>query len=69
MNRHVAHLSDDTKPMTTACGEPWQGWQAPPDLDLIPDTYTLPPHERPRPHIDEVRFCQACRKTAFGVTR
>lgn len=42
---YVAHLADEARPLATACGEPWQGWQAPEDID--PRSVVLPPHDQP----------------------
>lgn len=67
MNEHVAHLARDDKPNLTACGEPWQGWQVPPDADLKdPKLVTLSPHLPPTPQ-DRVRQCQACRRVAMNL--
>lgn len=60
---YVSHLAADVRPMATACGEPWQGWQAPEDLPS--GTLVLPPHEQPRPHQDPIRFCRACQQRAL----
>lgn len=57
---YVAHLSNDDNPKQTACGEPWQGWQAPEDIDLR--DIILPPHTPPQG--GSVRQCQACAKVA-----
>jgi len=63
----ISHLKDDNS-VGTACGEPWQGWQAPKDLDLKdPEAIILPPHDQPRPHKDRIRFCGACRKIGLNV--
>lgn len=63
---YTAHLLSDSNPLETACGESWQGWQAPDQLDLRdPKAVTLPPHTEPRPHYDKVRQCQACLKVAM----
>lgn len=63
MSEYVAHLADDEKPKTTACGEPWQGWQAP---DVLWPTVELPPHDPPRSHGDLIRQCRACMKVAMS---
>lgn len=60
--RYVAHLADDGDLTTTACGEPWQGWQAPKRVDR---RNTVPPHDLPRPHTDLIRQCQACWRVAM----
>jgi len=60
--KYLCHLANDKKPKATACGEPWQGWQAPKDLDLYSFSYILSPHNPPRPHVDKIRLCQACAK-------
>jgi len=60
MNGYVSHLAKDDNPRLTACGEPCQGWQAPDDG--LPGEIQLPPHDQPRPHKDDIRFCQACAK-------
>jgi hypothetical protein len=66
---HVAHLRSDSG-VGTACGEPWQGWQAPHDLDIRdPRAITLAPHSEPRPHKDKIRQCQACRRVALSRIR
>jgi hypothetical protein len=70
MSAYVAHLADDRYRLFTACGEPWQGWQAPVDLDLKlkssdPRAMVLPPHNQPRPHEDAIRQCQACLRVAM----
>ena len=65
MTDYIAHLADATDLLSTFCGEPWQGWQAPEDLDLKtrvddPRSTTIAPHSQPRPHQDRIRQCQAC---------
>ena len=56
----IAHrANEDTT--DTACGEPWQGWQAPEELDQ--HSVVLPPHAQPT-HGESVRQCQACAKVA-----
>ncbi len=63
MTEYVSHLAADTTAAATFCGEPWQGWQAPFNLDLLdPKAVTLPPQSPPRPHLDRIRFCGACAK-------
>lgn len=64
MSDYVAHLADGD---TTACGEPWQGWQAPrtDTYELTPGTVELPPHDQPRPS-DRLRQCQACVRATYG---
>jgi hypothetical protein len=62
VTEYTAHLADDERPHSTACGESWQSWQAPKDLDLVdPQAEVLPPVEGPGPHV-RIRFCGACRK-------
>jgi hypothetical protein len=56
----TAHLASDTNPLVTACGEPWQGWQAPPDNR----DHELPPHQQPQQG-DRIRQCQACLRRAM----
>lgn len=64
-NGHVSHLADNERPASTACGEPWQGWQAPSNLTMLdPKAFTLAPHDPPRPHIESVRLCRACQRRA-----
>ena len=69
MRNYIAHLARDANPLETACGEPWQGWQAPTNLDLqpawMPNRATLPPRDQPRPHVDAIRQCQACMRVAI----
>lgn len=69
MTQHTAHLADAAKPDYTACGEPWQGWQAPTtaSYEMTPRNVELPPHDPPRPHRDAIRQCQACLKTAMAT--
>lgn len=64
MSEYLAHLSQDDNPLLTLCGEPWQGWQAPEGYTDIPGHVELPPHDKPRPHKDQIRQCQACAKLA-----
>lgn len=65
MNYYTAHLRRDDSP-GTACGEPWQGWQEPFDMDLCdPYAAALPPMQPPRARNDpggpdRIRRCQAC---------
>jgi hypothetical protein len=68
VSEYTAHLSSDEKPDYTACGEPWQGWQAPhtDSYELTPGNVELPPHDEPRPHRDRTRQCQACLKVAVA---
>ena len=67
MSDYTAHLARDGNRLETACGEPWQGWQAPAALDLAPQKAgypaPLPPH-RPPQHGDRIRQCQACARAA-----
>ena len=54
---YTSHLLD-TNNRDTACGEPWQGWQA-------PETYsgdTIPPNQKPISHQTQVRLCNACKR-------
>ena len=69
--QHTAHLADDEQPDRTACGEPWQGWQAPTtaSYEMTPGNVELPPHDKPRAHVDRIHQCQACRKIAMGGRR
>lgn len=63
MTSYVTHLGADNSPArTTACGEPWQGWQCPPEYEWSHglNPAPLPPFEQPRPHKDEIRMCGAC---------
>ena len=71
MSGYTAHLADGDHPDRTACGEPWQGWQAPrtASYELTPRTVELPPHEEPRAHVDEIRQCQACFRVAMRGPR
>lgn len=63
MDDYTSHLSDRKNPIYTACGESWQGWQAPEELkSKDPLARTLPPHSQPRSHLDRIRQCQACLK-------
>lgn len=62
---YTSHLAVGNSLEETACGEPWQGWQA-------PDGYngnTIPPNTPPKPHQTEIRLCQACRRVAFGEVK
>lgn len=63
MEQHVKHLSTPENRLHTACGENWQGWQAPtdPDMDVIIDKPMNPPRLD-----DTVIPCEAC-KEAGGV--
>lgn len=64
MSDYTAHLARDDNPLYTACGEPWQGWQAPSDLDLRdPHAITLAPHDPPT--WESIRQCQACLRVAM----
>lgn len=65
MTDYIAHLGRDrTRYSPTLCGETWQGWQAPPDIDLHdPKFEPLPPMRQPR-RGDRIRECQACLKQA-----
>jgi hypothetical protein len=62
--RFVAHLGDDDNPNFTACGEPWQDWQAPKDADLL-GVPVLPGQDKPKAHVDRIRQCQACFRVAM----
>src|ERR1041384_2330894 len=66
MIRHTAHMARDDNPSLTACGEPWQGWQAPRTkaYERLPDTVELPPHDKPK-RGEKVRQCQACLREAI----
>ena len=65
MNDYVSHLSEGPpREHLTACGEPWQVWQAPERYCDIPGVVVLPPHYEPRSHVDEIRACQACERTS-----
>jgi hypothetical protein len=70
MSDYVAHLGDDERPDYTACGEPWQGWQAPvtTSYELTPGNVELPPHDPPRSK-DGVRQCQACLRRAWAMAK
>lgn len=60
---YISHIAEDgTRPLATACGEPWQQWQAPDETD--PENLPVPPDTPPIPHKTEIRFCGACRKIA-----
>lgn len=65
MSEYVAHLADDANPLVTACGESWQGWQAPEGID--PHLVVLGPHETPA-RDDCVRLCGACRRAMVRAT-
>lgn len=68
MSDHISHLADAKNPMYTACKSAWQGWQAPEELTAKdPRAQTLPPHQEPRPHLDHVRQCQACRSLMLNA--
>ncbi len=41
----------------TACGEPWQGWQAP---ELARPEDVVSPHAQPVPDRTRIRPCRAC---------
>jgi len=60
----TAHLASGRNPLYTACGEPWQGWQAPFNNREL----ELPPHHQPRPHQDRVRQCQTCFRRALELS-
>lgn len=60
---YTAHLAQDHRPLLTACGESWQGWQAPEDPD--PYARNIPPHAEPGPN-DPIRQCQACLRVGTG---
>lgn len=65
MSHYVAHLVH-ANGFNTACGEPWQGWQEPFDMDLLdPRHHPIPPFDDPRPHQDSIRQCQACLRVAL----
>lgn len=68
MSGYIAHLRSDAT-TGTACGEPWQGWQAPPELEHDPYSRVLPPYDlNPPTHRDSIRQCQACAKCASALT-
>jgi hypothetical protein len=58
---YVFHLADDSG-LFTACGEPWQGWQGHEPSVGPNQGRLLPPYDPPRPHVDAVRSCGACRR-------
>lgn len=68
MSVYTAHLANDERPDYTACGEPWQGWQAPQtdSYELTPGNVELPPHYEPQ-RGDTIRQCQACARSAIAV--
>lgn len=71
MSDYVSHLASDSDLLSTACQEPWQEWQAPADLDMLPSSdprrLTLNPVHQPRPHQDIIRLCRACQTLAMGA--
>jgi hypothetical protein len=65
MDEYVAHLTCNDSSLRTACGEPWQGWQAPEGLD--PHSVILPPHGPPSgDSVVGIRQCGACMKAALA---
>ena len=62
---HVAHAASTSDPLSTSCGEPWQGWQAPKGLAEARARAgggwpaPLPPHQPGAAGVP-VRFCGAC---------
>jgi hypothetical protein len=51
---YVAHFCAENL-RDTACGEFWQGWQAPSGV-----VECVAPYAQPRPHVDPIRPCRAC---------
>lgn len=54
---HVSHLRESGSAQTV-CGEPWQAWQQPRELDA-PAVIVSPPKRG-----EDVRFCEGCRRVA-----
>lgn len=59
MTAYLEHRAHPDNKWVTACGAPWQYWQAPPGLALNSRVTILPPHSDPAPG-DEIRTCPAC---------